>query len=72
MYVKYWIFRMNKSNGVVDANQDDRPAVYVNHGLIGSSDSLNLGYSNSSQILDNSYGSHQEIQGSSDFICKHT
>ncbi|KAK9295385.1 hypothetical protein QLX08_010277 [Tetragonisca angustula] len=53
---------MNKSNGVVDANQDDRPAVYVNHGLIGSSDSLNLGYSNSSQILDNSYESHQEIQ----------
>lgn len=62
---------MNRTNGTGDADEDNRTGVYVNQGLSGSGDSLNLGHSNSSQIQHNSYGSRQEMQGSSDFICKH-
>lgn len=71
IHVKYWIFRMNNPNDTADANEDSRTGVYVNHGLTGSRNSLNLDHSNSSEILHNSYESHQETQGSSDFICKH-
>ncbi|CAL7940636.1 unnamed protein product [Xylocopa violacea] len=56
---------MNKTNGTGSSNQQTE--VYVNHALSGSEDSLNLGHSNNPQISD-SYESHQEIQGSSDFI----
>lgn len=61
---------MKKPNGVGDTNQKNSNEVYINHGLTGSRDSLDIDHSNSSQILHDSYESHQEIQGSSDFIRK--
>ncbi|XP_033305969.1 sodium-independent sulfate anion transporter isoform X1 [Bombus bifarius] len=62
------LLAMNNPNDTADANEDSRTGVYVNHGLTGSRNSLNLDHSNSSEILHNSYESHQETQGSSDFI----
>jgi len=41
---------------------------YVNHGLSGSTNNVDLIHSFHS--LHNSHGNHREIQGSSDFICK--
>lgn len=61
---------MNKPNGAGDINQKNGNEVYINHGLTGSRDSLDIDRSNSSQILHDSYESHREIQGSSDFIRK--
>lgn len=69
--VRLCAFRMTKPNGKGDGNGDNRNGAYVNHALSGSGDSFNLGHSNSSQILRDSYDSHQGIQGSSDFICKY-
>ncbi|XP_006619830.1 sodium-independent sulfate anion transporter-like isoform X1 [Apis dorsata] len=59
---------MNKPNGAGNTNQKNNNEVYINHGLTGSRDSLDIDRSNSSQILHDSYESHREIQGSSDFI----
>ncbi|CAK9814457.1 Sodium-independent sulfate anion transporter [Anthophora plagiata] len=64
----YRHFRMSRTNGAGGANHDNRTGVYVNHALSESEDSLNISNSNNSQILHNSYNSHQGIQGSSDFI----
>ena len=59
---------MTKPNGKGDGNGDNRNGAYVNHALSGSGDSFNLGHSNNSEILRDSYDSHHAIQGSSDFI----
>ncbi|KZC13813.1 PREDICTED: sodium-independent sulfate anion transporter [Dufourea novaeangliae] len=58
---------MSKANGKGITNEH-RTESYTNHGFNGSRDSLNLSNSNNSQILRDSYNSHQGIQGSSDFI----
>ncbi|XP_031838576.1 epidermal stripes and patches isoform X2 [Nomia melanderi] len=59
---------MSKADGKGDTNEHDRPGGYTNRGFNGSGDSLNLGNSNNSRILTDSYESHQGRQGSSDFI----
>ncbi|XP_078046420.1 epidermal stripes and patches [Augochlora pura] len=59
---------MSKANGTGAANEHNGHEVYTNHGFNGFGDNLSHSNSNNSQILRDSYESHQGIQGSSDFI----
>ncbi|XP_076648909.1 epidermal stripes and patches [Halictus rubicundus] len=59
---------MSKANDAGPENEQNRHGVYTNHGFNELGDSLNLNNSYNSHILPESYDSHQEIQGSSNFI----
>ncbi|XP_017890431.1 sodium-independent sulfate anion transporter [Ceratina calcarata] len=60
---------MSKKNRARDPSEDsNKNGAYVNHALSDSGDSLNLDRSNNSQNINDSYGSRQGTQGSSDFI----
>lgn len=62
----FYVFRMKDSNSSMESRQGLEG--YVNHGLSGSTNNVDLIHS--FQSLHNSHGNHRDIQGSSDFICK--
>jgi len=57
---------MKTDNGSMDARQGLEG--YVNHGLSGSTNNVDLIHSY--QSLHDTQGNHREVQGSSDFIRK--